>query len=88
MKEFTVKFYGIGTIKADPYEKAEEKCWSWTFENAEYEILELNQQKLMKPVEFRDLITNLIHEYGYDKVKTTTDSIFELYKEITKRKED
>ena len=40
----------------------------------------------MNPVEFRDLVTKLIYKYGYDKVKTTTDSIFEFYKEIKERK--
>ena len=86
MKEFTVKFYGIGTIKADTHEEAEEKFWNWDFENAEYEILELREENIMNPVEFRDLVTKLIYKYGYDKVKTTTDSIFEFYKEIKERK--
>ncbi len=34
----------------------------------------------MKPSAMKRIIFDLIEEYGYDKVKKTIDSIFELYR--------
>lgn len=40
----------------------------------------------MTPIELRDIIDNLIREYGKEKVLITLESILNFYKEEEKRK--